>query len=104
MFFTNLIITTAVIAIPPHCLAHKSVLQPFLKKPYKLVSNDMNFDKVLRELDFGWLWRKDFEMERNLIELTWDHDTDIYTLTAKNRLTKIETPFKVVIILLRPLF
>lgn len=95
MLFTNLISAIAVITISPTCFADKPVLQPFLHKAYKLVSNDMNLDKILTELDIGWLWRKGIEMEKPSMELSWDHDTDIYTLTEIYRLTDFVSRFKV---------
>lgn len=100
MFVTNLISAIAVITMSPNyskCLAHKPVLQSFLMKPYQLVSNDINFDKILQELDIGWLWRKGIEMEKPLMELTWNPDTDIYTFTEKYSLKQFVAPFKVVI-------
>lgn len=97
MFVTYLISAIAVITMSPNCLAHKPVLQSFLMKPYQLVSNDINFDKILQELDIGWLWRKGIEMEKPLMELTWNPDTDIYTFTEKYSLKQFVAPFKVVI-------
>lgn len=103
MILTNLFTISAIIAISRHCLADGSnSLRPFLNKPYKLVSTDENFDKVLENLGIGWIQRNVFELAKPKLTLTWNPITNIYTITEQNFFTKIEAPFQVVTIMLTP--
>lgn len=104
MILTNLFTISAIIVISRHCLADGSnSLRPFLNKPYKLVSTDENFDKVLENLGIGWIQRNVFELAKPKLTLTWNPITNIYTITEQNFFTKIEAPFQVVTIMLTPI-
>lgn len=104
MILTNLFTISAIIAISRHCLVDgSSSLRPFLNKPYKLVSTDENFDKVLKHLGIGWIKRNVFELAKPKLTLTWNPITNIYTITEQNLFAKIEAPFQVVTIILTPI-
>lgn len=98
MILTILVITSAAIAVSPHCLADNSnSLRPFLNRPYKLDCTDENFDKVLEHLGIGWIRRKAFQLVRPELTLTWNPVTNIYTITEQSLFVKVDAPFEVVI-------